>query len=161
MQKARTSKTQPHNLLLHKQHCAFWIAFQQTDWLNWLAPETKMKGYFLSIAQRTNHLIELSPYNQYKPVLPTIYPNSVYCPNPFCGFGPHICLPCAACAQYMQSICTHKYCSNNATYSSKQQNHISKPNNIHIYRCIYIGTYSNKNTCCKLILNHIENCYNL
>ena len=89
-----------------------------------------MKGYFLSCAQKINHLIKLSPYNQYKPVLPTIYPNSVYCSNPFCGFAPHTCLPCAACAQYIQSICTHKLtnCSDSTAYSNKQQNKTTKPN---------------------------------
>ena len=34
MQKARTSKMQPYNLLLHSQHCAFWIVFNKLGWLS-------------------------------------------------------------------------------------------------------------------------------
>ena len=59
---------------------------------NKLAPETKMKGYFLSNSQRSNHLIAMHPCNQWNPlviILPTIYPNSVYCPNLICGSVPH------------------------------------------------------------------------
>ena len=53
-----------------------------------LAPKTKMKGYFLRNAQRSNHLIAMHPCNQLNPlviILPTICPNSVYCPNLICG----------------------------------------------------------------------------
>ena len=129
---------QPHNLPLHNQHCAFWIALQQTagstGWLNWLTPETKMKGYFLSIAQRTNHLIIMCPYNQYQRYLnhlPTIYPNSVYCPNPFLWACPiHMSAMCTVHA----SIRTHKLTAVTALHTAtNKQNQTAKPNN---YACL-------------------------
>ena len=97
-------------------------------------PLPNLKGYFLSLAQRTNHLIELSPYNQYQLYSnhsPTIYPNSAYCSIPFCGFAPHTWQTCAVCAQYKQSICIHKlqqqHCIQQQTIKTKYQNLISPP----------------------------------
>ena len=63
--RAQTHKKRNHTYPAAKPAMCFLDSILR-DITGKLAPETKMKGYFLSNAQRSNHLIAMHPCNQYQ-----------------------------------------------------------------------------------------------